>query len=112
MADAQFNEFAIGRPQVEQAMRNWSLIDWTNSGSYSLSAVTYDANGIIASASILWPSGAQGQWTTLIANARYGVVDSFACTYVYGNVTRTVTQPAVSRNGSGAITSCPALILS
>jgi hypothetical protein len=112
--DTQFNEFAIGRPQVESAMRDQALMAWTLSGAFALSSVVRDANEMLVSAVVQWPNSQTGTYTTLVASTAFlGTVDSFKVTYQYGaGAVRTITQPTVTRDASGSVTTRPAPILS
>lgn len=69
---------------------------------------TLDANGVVTSSPVTWPNGSTGVFTATTVNATYKCVDAYTITYVNGG-TKTVTQPAVTRNGSGEVTARPAL---
>lgn len=72
--------------------------------------VTRDGNGAAISASLVWPDGATGDYTaTQISTAFPGAVDAYTCTHVLGGVTTTYTQPAVTRDSSGAVINKPAM---
>jgi hypothetical protein len=73
-------------------------------------AVPRDGNGAATSAAVLWPDGATGTYTTLVASTAFpGAVDSYKVTHVLAGVTKTYTQPAVTRDASGAVTNRPAM---
>jgi hypothetical protein len=72
---------------------------------------TLDANGVVTSSPVTWPNGASGVFTATTVNATFKCVDAYTVTYVDGT-TKTVTQPAVTRNGTGEITIRPALTIS
>jgi len=71
--------------------------------------ITRDANGAATSAGVLWPDGTTGTYTaTTLSSTFLGAVDGYTVTY--GSPTRlTFTQPAVTRNASGAVTNRPAM---
>jgi hypothetical protein len=59
---------------------------------------------------VIWPDGATGAYTaTTVSTAFPGAVDAYTVTYV-GSTTKTVTQPAVTRDSTtGAVTTRPAM---
>lgn len=69
---------------------------------------TLDANGVVTSSPVTWPSGVTGVFTATSVNATFKCVDAYTVTYV-GGTTKTVTQSAVTRNGNGEITVRPVL---
>lgn len=69
---------------------------------------TLDANGVVTSSPVTWPNGSTGTFTATTVNATFKCVDAYTVTYVNGT-TKTVTQSAVTRNGTGEITTRPAL---
>lgn len=72
-------------------------------------AVTRDSNDAATSAGVIWPDGTTGTYTaTTVSTAFPGAVDAFTVTYV-GATTKTVTQPAVTRSASGAVTTRPVM---
>lgn len=72
-------------------------------------SITRDSNGAPTSAAVVWPDGTPGTFTGT-PSAVLGSLDGWAITY--GDpVTRTYTQPAVTRNGSGAVTNQPAIVI-
>lgn len=72
--------------------------------------ITRDANGAALSAPVTWPDGKPGTYTaTTLSSAFPGAIDAYTITYG-SPVTRTYTQPAVTRDAStGAATSVPAM---
>lgn len=72
--------------------------------------ITRDANGAAISATLAWPDGGTGVYAaTQVSTAFPGAVDAYTCTHVKGGVTRTYTQPAVTRDANGAVTNKPAM---
>lgn len=84
-----------------------SLIDWTLSEAFTVSSVTYDSQGVISSAAVVWRDGGTGTFTTTIVNQTFLTIDAFNVTHV--GLGRRVTQPAVTRNDQGQVTVRPAL---
>ena len=68
-----------------------------------------DANGVITSSPVTWPSGVTGVYTATTVNATYKCADAYTVTYVNGGTTKTVTQADVTRDANGYITVRPAL---
>lgn len=72
--------------------------------------VTYNANHAATSAPVVWPDGASGTYTaTTVSSSFPGLVDAYTVTHVLGGVTTTYTQPLVTRDSSGAVTTRPAI---
>lgn len=89
-----------------------ALMDWALSQSFRLVAATRNSDGVITTASIVWPDGATGTFTTdTLSTAFPGAIDAWHATYV-GATTKTVTQTAVTRDGTtGAVTVQPAITI-
>jgi hypothetical protein len=72
--------------------------------------VTRDVNGAAVSANVAWPDGATGVYTaTRVSTAFPGAVDAYTVTHVLNGVTTTYTQPAVTRDSTGAVTNKPTM---
>lgn len=72
--------------------------------------VTRDSNGAATSAPVAWPDGSPGTYTALVLSSAFpGAVDSYSITYG-SPVTKTYTQPTVTRDASGAVTQLPAIV--
>jgi len=73
-------------------------------------AVTVDANNLVTSAAVLWPDGSPGTLTITSRDASGGVL---AYNITYGSpVTKTFTQPTITRNAAGAATLVPQIVVS
>jgi hypothetical protein len=95
--------------QAAQASNN--LLNWSYTGSFRLVSATRDANGAVTTASIVWPDGVAGVFTTDTASATFpGAIDAWHATYA-GTPLKTITQTAVTRDSSGAVTSQPAITI-
>lgn len=68
-------------------------------------AITRDANGAPTASSVTWPDGVTGTYTGTASATWPGAIDSYTITHG----TTTYTQPTVTRNSSGAITTRPAI---
>ncbi|MBT2537193.1 hypothetical protein [Arthrobacter sp. ISL-69] len=73
-------------------------------------AVTVDGSDLVTSAAVLWPDGSPG---TLTITARHatGAVNAYNITYG-SPVTKTFTQPTITRNSNGAATNVPQIVVS
>lgn len=91
------------------------LLQWALAGSFQIVSATYDTNGAIVTANIIWPDGASGLLTTDVASATFlGAIDAWHATYSPDgvDVAYTVTQPQVTRNSLGRVTIQPAITVS
>jgi hypothetical protein len=68
--------------------------------------ITRDANNVVTTSGVVWPDGVTGTFTATTINATFKCVDAYTITYV-GGTTKTVTQPAVTRNASGYVVTYP-----
>lgn len=75
--------------------------------------VTRDGNGAATSAPVVWPDGTAGTYTAdTVSTVFPGAVDAYHITYG-SPVTKTYTQPAVTRDpASGVTTAVPAIVVS
>ncbi len=88
---------------------NWLKAWATNPDSLIRSTtITRDGNGAATGASVIWPDATAGTYTGTPSVSLAGAIDSYVITYA-GATTKTVTQPAVTRDASGAVTVRPAL---
>lgn len=89
-----------------------ALIAWTLTQAFTVTSATRDANEAITTASVIWPDGATGTFTTDTASSAFpGAIDAYHVTHVLNGTTKTVTQPAVTRDAGGAVTAQPALVV-
>jgi hypothetical protein len=73
-------------------------------------AVTVDGNNLVTSAAVVWPNGTPGTLTITSRDANNAVL---AYNITYGSpVTKTFTQPAITRNAAGAATNVPQIVVS
>lgn len=91
----------------------YELQTWGNAEAFDeFTVLTEDANGVTLTANIKWPDGTSGVFTTDAVDATYPVINAWHATYL-GAVTRTVTQPTVTRRPSdGKVTYKPRVTLS
>ena len=70
--------------------------------------ITRDSNGAPIAAAVLWPDGTDGNYVAdVVSTAFPGSVDAYHITY---GSTLTYTQPAVTRDSSGAVIVTPAIV--
>jgi hypothetical protein len=73
-------------------------------------AVTVDTNNLVTSAAVAWPDGSPGTFTVTSRDANNAVL---AYNITYGSpVTKTFTQPTITRNAAGAATNVPQIVVS
>lgn len=73
-------------------------------------AVTVDASNLVTSAVVQWPDGSPGTLTITSRDAN-GAVLGYNITYG-SPVTKTFTQPTITRNAAGAATNVPQIVVS
>lgn len=89
-----------------------SLLQWAYGNIFQLVSATRDSNEAIVTASIIWPDGSTGTFTTDVASTAFpGAIDAWHATYVNNGVTKTITQPVVTRDANGAVTAQPAITI-
>lgn len=89
---------------------NQRLLQWAYATSFRLATATRNSNEAIVTASIVWPDGATGTFTTdTFSTAFPGAIDAWRATYVNGSISRVVIQPAVTRDTNGGVTAQPAI---
>lgn len=86
-----------------------TLAAWTLSSAFSITTATLDSDGVITTASVLWPDGSTGTFTRTTKNATFLAIDAYNVTHTDSG--KTVTQAAVTRDSSGNITTQPALTI-
>jgi hypothetical protein len=85
---------------------------WAYAQSFSVTSATRNSNDVITTASIVWPNGATGTFTTDTINTTYNAIDAWHATHILNGTTKTVTQTAVTRNSNGAVTAQPVITIS
>lgn len=86
------------------------LKSWTEAGSYEMTSITYDSTYVlvVSSATVKWPDGSAGTFTTDTINTTWQAIDAYHITHT--DTSRTVTQSAVTRDSAtGKVTAKPAL---
>lgn len=80
-----------------------TYVYWADAGAFKIATATY-TSGVLAGGAITWPDGSTGVLTTVV-NTNYSAVDSYSI--VTG--TNYITQPTVTRDASGNVTTRPVL---
>lgn len=89
----------------------YNLETWANAQTFQLVSATRDANSAIISATIVWPDGTSGVFTTDVASTAFpGAIDAWHATYA-GAPAKLITQLAVTRDANGAVTAQPAITI-
>lgn len=94
------------------ASSNIQILNWAYVQAFAITTATRNSNDVITTASIVWPDGATGTFTTDTINTTYNAIDAWHATHILDAVTKTVTQTAVTRNASGAVTAQPVITIS
>jgi hypothetical protein len=88
-----------------------ALLGWAYAGNFGqLVSGTRDANGVLLSASIVWPDGTPGTYVTDAQDPASGAINAWHATYA-GPPAKTLTQLAVTRDVNGAVTAQPAITI-
>ncbi len=85
------------------------LKEMVSADGYELTAITYDSDGVVTTATVLWPDGSAGTFTTVTKNATFLTIDAFTVTHTTSG--KTITQALVTRSASGQVTVKPALTI-
>lgn len=108
---AQAQGSADDAAESASSIINYNLSTWAYGNIFRLVSATRDANSAIISASIVWPDGISGIFTTDSASTAFtGAIDAWHATYL-GSPTKTITQAAVTRDANGAVTAQPAITI-
>lgn len=86
----------------------FDLEGWARNYLQFLTARTYDADGILDTANVVWPDGETGVYATTAANTTVYEVEAFTITY--GEVL--VTQNTITFDSDGNVATKPALVIS
>lgn len=106
-ADARY----ATKTEVTNLSKNYAYIQLAkNPDTLIAGAVTVNASDQVTSASVQWPDGSPGTLTITSRDSLGGVL---AYNITYGSpVTKTFTQPTITRNANGAATNVPQIVVS
>jgi len=85
------------------------LLAWALAESYSVTSATRDSDGVITTATVSWPDGSAGTFTRTTKNTTFLTIDAYTMTHILSG--KTITQPAVTRDSNGNVTTQPALTI-
>ena len=83
------------------------LKEWTAGEDYEVTAATYDADNVVTTATVKWPDGSAGTFTTVIKDGTWLAIGAYTITHTASG--KTVTQALVTRDANGNVTVKPAL---
>lgn len=83
------------------------LVEWTSGENFEVLTATFDGDGVLDAATLKWPDGSAGAFTTVTKNNTHHLVDAYTVSHTVTG--RVVTQALVTRNTAGQITAKPAL---
>lgn len=83
-----------------------------NPDQIAVGTITRSASGAATSFGVVWPDGATGTFTGTESTSFPGAIDAYTVTHVLSGVTTTYTQPALTRDASGAVTARPGITVS
>jgi len=89
-----------------------NLLTIVSGENYQLTTINRRSDGIATNATVLWPDGTFGVFTTIVIGTNSSgdtSIDSYQLTYT--NSSKTITQPSVVRNADGSVTNKPALTI-
>jgi hypothetical protein len=103
--------YAAAAGAIPGAAGDSFLRAWGYATAFRLISATRNSDGAITTATIEWPDGTDGVYTADTLSATFlGATDAWHATYA-GTPSKTVTQPAVTRNSDGAVTVQPAITI-
>lgn len=83
------------------------LKQWASAEAYELTAITRDSDEVPTTATVKWPDGSAGTFTTVTKNSSFLTIDAYTISHTASS--KTVTQTAVTRDTNGGVTTKPAL---
>ncbi len=87
------------------------LMAWAYAQTFQVVSATRDANSAITTATIIWPDGTAGVFTTDVASTAFpGAIDAWHATYA-STPSKLITQPTVTRDANGAVIAQPAITI-
>jgi hypothetical protein len=91
---------------------NELLMQWACAEAYQAPTVYRNSNGAVISATIIWPDGTSGLFTTDVFSTAFpGAIDAWHATYITNSLVYTITQPQVTRDSNGGVIIQPAITI-
>lgn len=101
-----------GNDPAQDPAQDPALMGWAMTQAFQLVSSTRNIDDAITTATVKWPDGATGVFTSTELSTEFpGAIDAYTVTYEKGDISYTLTQPAVTRNASGAVTAQPDIII-
>lgn len=111
LAESNASASALAAANSAAQSNQYDLFTWAFTQAFQVVTATRDSNGAIVTASIVWPDGVSGVFTTDVASTAFpGAIDAWHATHV-GTTTKTITQPTVTRDSNGAVVAQPAITI-
>jgi len=82
---------------------------WTLASAFSITTATRDSDGVITTASVLWPDGSAGTFTRTTKSSTFLTVDAYTVTHTDSG--KTATQADVTRDANGNVTAQPEITI-
>lgn len=87
---------------IDELTLSQAIYQWTVAGAFELiSDFTYDSDDVLTGATVTWPDGSSGTYTTLTVDSEHLVPSSFTVSHTNGGLT--ATQGLIVRNDAGNI---------
>ena len=83
------------------------LKEWTEGEDYEITAATYDSDNVVTTATVQWPDGSAGTFTTTVKDTTWLAINGYTITHTVAS--KTVTQATITRDANGNVTVKPAL---
>lgn len=98
---------STGTTNLSTGTTNEDLLVWVAAEAYPSFTPVRDSADVITTATLTWPDGSAGVFTTTVKNNTFSAIDAFTVTHAASG--RTVTQPTMTRDSIGNVTVRPAL---
>ena len=86
------------------------ILEWATLQNWIGANITRNANNVVTSATFTFPDGQPGTFTATSFDPASGAINSWVQTYGSPTI-RTITQAAVTRNSSSAVTVQPTITI-
>lgn len=105
----EYDQIGNGEPiQAGSEISPRVLKEWTAAEAWEPLTITRDTTtGLVATIAVKWPDGSLGTFTPIAVNSTHVAIDAYSISHA--DSAKTVTQPAVTRDATGAVTDKPAL---
>lgn len=89
------------------------VVQWALSSTFETTSATFDSDGAMLTAAVVWPDGSTGTFTAdTVSTSFVGSIDAYHVTYVpVSGAPKTVTQLLVTRDTNGYVVAQPNLTI-